>query len=83
MTDTTTVLTARGQASIPARIRKQAGLEAGDQLVWEQTSESELRIRWARPSQVGVFGMLGYARKYHAKDRRSTDEILRDLREGE
>ena len=44
MDDMTTTLTERGQTSVPAAIRKQAGLAPGQALRWEFVSEHELRV---------------------------------------
>jgi AbrB family looped-hinge helix DNA binding protein len=59
----TTVVTERGQTSIPAHLRKEMGLGRGKRLVWEKVSDEEIRI-WVRPStEVDPVAMLGFARR--------------------
>ena len=38
-----TVVTERGQVSIPAELRKALGLTKGQRLIWERVSDRELR----------------------------------------
>ena len=58
------VVTERGQVSIPAEIRRQLGLDAGQHLQWEVVSGHELRVRpVADQPPVGALSVLGYARR--------------------
>lgn len=77
-----TVVTQRGQTSIPARLRKAMGLAKGTRLVWEQLSEQEARVRRVRARKPDPVAMLGFARR-HGLGLSSTDEYLRGVRAGE
>lgn len=79
-----TILTERGQVSVPAEIRKAAHLKPGQLLRWEMISETEMRVTVA-PLQVGQgpWAALGYARRLNPNDTRSSDRVLAELREGE
>lgn len=77
-----TVVTERGQTSIPAEIRRALDVEPGDRLVWEVVSPNELRVRLLRSSaQVDPIAMLGFARRFRAT--RRTVDWMAELREGE
>ena len=79
-----TTVTARGQVSVPASLRRSAGLKPGRRLRWEQTSEFEFRVTVAPAEDApGPLGVLGYALKFRGGRPVSSDEILRELREGE
>ncbi len=76
------VVTERGQASIPAQLRKELGLSQGQRLLWEKTGEREIRVTVlpdAKP--VGALAMLGFARTF--RPTRTTAEWIAELREGE
>jgi len=45
-------LTERGQVSMPAALRRQMHLKAGQRLRWEAVSDTELRIGWKRHSRI-------------------------------
>jgi AbrB family looped-hinge helix DNA binding protein len=77
-----TMITERGQVSIPAEIRKQMHLAPGQRIVWEVISERECRMAVAKdPATPGAEAMRGYAARFRAP--RRTQEWMRDLREGE
>ncbi len=77
----TTVVTERGQTSIPAHLRKEMGLGKGARLVWERVSENEIRIR-VRPSvEADPFAMLGFAKRFRRP--RRTAEWMEELRAGD
>lgn len=84
MNDKTTLLTERGQVSVPASIRREVGLKAGQLLRWERLSDTELRVvvdRQAAPQ--GAYAALGYARRWiPAGSAGRTDEVMQELREG-
>ncbi|WP_317706574.1 AbrB/MazE/SpoVT family DNA-binding domain-containing protein [Methylomarinovum caldicuralii] len=42
-------VTSKGQATIPAEIRKALGIRPGDRIVWEIDAEGAVRIRRATP----------------------------------
>jgi bifunctional DNA-binding transcriptional regulator/antitoxin component of YhaV-PrlF toxin-antitoxin module len=78
-----TVVTDRGQVSIPAHFRHELSLDKGKRVLWEKVSESELRVRIldeARPP--GPAAMRGFARRFR-DDLRTTADWMRELREGE
>lgn len=85
MNDMRTTLTERGQVSVPASIRRKAGLRQGQSLRWEYLSENEFLVRVESPgSPAGAFAALGYAKRW--ADRKAiarTDDVLRELREGD
>jgi AbrB family looped-hinge helix DNA binding protein len=79
-----TVVTERGQTSIPAKIRRQLNLKPGQKLRWQQVGDNECRVfHDTSESAPGPIAMLGFARKLNPQDVRTTDEWVRELREGE
>lgn len=84
MSDNASTLTERGQVSVPASIRKAAGMRPGQTLRWELISATELRVILPAPESVGgPFAALGFARRLRGGPRRSADSVLRELRQGE
>jgi bifunctional DNA-binding transcriptional regulator/antitoxin component of YhaV-PrlF toxin-antitoxin module len=82
MHDKTTV-GERGQTAIPARVRREAGLDTGTELIWEITGEDELRVTVVRTSTAtpDPRSMRGFARRFRAA--RRTADSMRELRAGE
>jgi AbrB family looped-hinge helix DNA binding protein len=77
-----TMVTDRGQVSIPAMIRKRLNLASGQRVTWEPVSDHECRMLVvAEPRVPGATAMLGYAAKFRRV--RRTSEWMADLREGE
>ncbi len=77
----TTVVTERGQTSIPAHLRKEMGLEKGKRLVWEKVSDEEIRILVRSSAEADPVAMLGFARRFrHA---RRTAAWMSELRAGD
>ena len=77
-----TLVTARGQVSIPADVRRKMNLTSGRRLVWDPVSESECRVRVApAPRRAGAMAMLGHAATF--RKIRPTRDWMKDLREGE
>ncbi|HEV3077260.1 MAG TPA: sporulation regulator [Thermoanaerobaculia bacterium] len=76
------VVTERGQVSIPAELRKELALGKGRRLLWEKAADSELRVV-VLPEQEprGSLSMLGFARRFRAT--RKTADWMAELREGE
>ncbi|HLX09942.1 MAG TPA: AbrB/MazE/SpoVT family DNA-binding domain-containing protein [Thermoanaerobaculia bacterium] len=76
------VVTERGQVSIPAELRKELALEKGSRLLWERAADSELRavVLPAREPR-GSLQMLGFARRFRST--RPTAEWMAELRQGE
>lgn len=77
------VVTERGQVSIPAQLREELGIEKGQRLSWEKTGEHELRIVvLPEAAPRGAMAMLGFAKRVGLPTR-STQEWMDELREGE
>lgn len=84
MDELTTTVTERGQISIPALIRQQLNLKPGQKLRWQKIAENECRVFLDVSNEApGPIAMLGYARKFHPHDLRTTDQWMKELREGE
>ena len=86
MNENVTILTERGQVSIPASIRRQVGLKPGQLLRWERLSDTEMRVVVDHDAQAqGAFAALGYARRWLSAGEGvvRTDDIVRELREAE
>ncbi len=85
MNTQTTVVTERGQISIPAAIRKALDLKPGQPLVWEKLSASECLVRVPRKKKkpLGAMAMLGFAARFRGEKGRPTAEVMAELREGE
>jgi AbrB family looped-hinge helix DNA binding protein len=76
------VVTERGQTSIPAELRKELGLKQGQQLLWEWVGERELKLTVLADSEPkGAVAMLGFASRF--RKARRTSEWMRELREGD
>jgi len=78
-----TVVTDRGQISVPASLRKAMGLHAGLKLHWEQVSERQILVSLPEEKPAGPLAVLGYASRIRSKPARTTDEWMHELREGE
>jgi len=77
-----TVVTERGQVSIPAMVRKHLNLTSGQRVTWEPVSDHECRLRVAVVNPApGATSMLGYAAKFRPV--RRTSEWMADIRQGE
>ena len=77
-----TTLTERGQASLPAALRKEMGLRPGNRLRWQKLSSREVRLLVESGKQVaGPKAMLGFAKTFRRP--RRTADWMRDLRAGE
>jgi len=80
----TTVVTERGQVSIPAAIRKGLDLKPGQSLVWEKLSDRECLVRVPRKKKpLGAMAMIGFAARFRGEKGRRTSEVMAELREGE
>ena len=77
-----TILTERGQASLPASLRKEMGLMPGHRLRWQKVSSREVRLFVESGQTVaGPKAMLGFAKTFRAP--RSTVDWMNDLRAGD
>ena len=77
-----TMITERGQISIPSAIRRSLGVHPGERLVWEAVGEHECRVRRLEETPIkGAVAMRGFAKRFRAV--RSTQDWLNELREGE
>jgi len=80
----TTVVTERGQVSIPAVIRKELGLKTGQPVVWEKISDRECLVKIpGEKKPVGAMAMLGFAARFRGEKGHRTARIMAELREGE
>ena len=78
----TTLVTQRGQVSIPAEIRRRMKIEAGMRLVWTVEDSGNCTVSAAKPLKPrGARAMLGYAATFRTS--RPTREWMKELREGE
>ncbi len=78
-----TVVTERGQVSIPARLRHALALDKGKKLLWQKVSEHELRVTLVEEGRpAGAQAMRGFARRFRPTPRRTADWMA-ELREGE
>ena len=76
------VITERGQVSIPAHLRKELSLVKGQRLLWEKTGEHEIRVTvLPEPERRGAMAMLGFAKRF--RPTRRTEDWMAELREGE
>jgi AbrB family looped-hinge helix DNA binding protein len=76
------VITERGQVSIPAQLRKDLALAKGQRLLWEKTGEHEIRVTvLPEPEPKGAVAMLGFAKRF--RPTRRTKDWMDELREGE
>jgi bifunctional DNA-binding transcriptional regulator/antitoxin component of YhaV-PrlF toxin-antitoxin module len=77
-----TMVTERGQVSVPAAIRKHLQLERGTRLRWQEVSDHECRVIVQRGKPgPGARAMRGFAKRFRKP--RPTGEWMRELREGE
>ncbi len=77
------VITERGQVSVPASMRRAMGILPGQKLHWEQVSDREIRVSLSDDQPPGPLAMLGYARRIRDTPPRPTADWMRELREGE
>ena len=77
------LITERGQVSVPARLRKAMGLQPGQRLHWEQISDREIRVSLREEKPKGPLSVLGYGRRLRGGPARRTSEWMTELREGE
>ena len=76
------VVTDRGQISIPSELRRELALDKGRRLLWEKVGDRELRVVILPDAEPpGPMAMLGFARRFRAP--RPTAEWMAELREGE
>jgi AbrB family looped-hinge helix DNA binding protein len=79
-----TVVTERGQVSIPAPVRKELGLKTGQPLVWKRISDRECLVKVPRKKKrVRAMAMLGFAARFRREKGRRTARVMTELREGE
>lgn len=76
------IVTERGQVSIPARLRKELSLVQGQRLLWEKTGEREIRVIVLPEAEPrGATAMLGFAKRF--RPTRRTKDWMAELRDGE
>ncbi len=76
-------LTERGQVSLPASLRQQLRLKAGQKLVWERISDTELRLKVLHAPPTSRTELIGFAARFRQEDPRSTHDWMGELREGD
>jgi len=77
-----TVITERGQVSVPAEIRKRMHLSTGKKVLWEMTSPTECKVSVVAERHCpGAVSMLGFAATFRST--RRTKAWMAELREGE
>jgi AbrB family looped-hinge helix DNA binding protein len=82
MKNSISTVTERGQVSIPAAIRRQAGIVAGEQLVWQCDGEGMIRVSKSPAVAVkGAMHMRGFAK--HFRETLTTGQWMQELRAGE
>ena len=82
--DMTTIVTKRGQTSVPSKLRHRVGLESGQYLHWYAVSEREFRVVVESSSDApGPLAALGWAARFCPEGVPGSDEAMRLLREGE
>lgn len=77
------MITERGQVSVPAELRKSMGLRAGQKLHWERISDREMRVSVRDEAPPGPLSVLGYAKRLGGRPHRRTEDWMKELREGE
>lgn len=85
MHDHKTILTERGQVSVPAELREQARLQPGQHLIWELISPTEFRVTVSGHAvPVNPLAALGFARQFRETTAPyDTDAMLALLRAGD
>ncbi len=82
--DMITMVTKRGQTSVPSKLRRRGGLTAGKRLRWYGISDREFRVVVETVEEVpGPLAALGWAIRYQKRGVPGSDEAMRELREGE
>ena len=82
--DMTTVLTERGQTSVPASLRHGAALRPGRRLHWQRMSDREFRVIVdTADTAPGPLAALGWARRFHRGRTPGSDEAMKVLRVGD
>ena len=77
-----TMVTERGQVSIPSQIRRRLHLHGGQRVKWEVLSDHECKIVVElEPHVPGAEAMLGYAATF--RESRSTREWMAEIRAGD
>ena len=81
-----TVLTDRGQVSIPAAIRKKANLRVGQRLQWRLAAPGcfSVTVDAAPKKRLRAVDVIGYAQRFSPDETLGrTDDVMRMLRQGE
>jgi len=79
-----TTITERGQISIPAELRREMKLEAGQTVTWERLSATECRlfIQPRSPVKPDPMAAIGFAQR-HGLAGGTTAEWMKIIREGD
>jgi bifunctional DNA-binding transcriptional regulator/antitoxin component of YhaV-PrlF toxin-antitoxin module len=82
--DMITTLTERGQTSVPARFRREANMTPGQKLRWERVSDTVFRVAVETAEDApGPLAALGWARRFSTGPLPRSDDVIRELREGD
>jgi bifunctional DNA-binding transcriptional regulator/antitoxin component of YhaV-PrlF toxin-antitoxin module len=82
--DMITVVTERGQTSVPSKLRRKAGLTRGRQLHWYAVSDHEFRVVVETAEEApGPMAVLGWASRHNRHGVPRSDEAMREIREGD
>jgi len=67
---------------MPAALRRQMGLKAGQRLRWEAVSDTEVRVV-VETAQPDPLAALGFGPRFRKGAARRTADWMQELREGE
>jgi bifunctional DNA-binding transcriptional regulator/antitoxin component of YhaV-PrlF toxin-antitoxin module len=82
--DMVTLVTQRGQTSVPSRLRRKAGLSQGKRLHWYAVSDREFRVVVETIEEApGPLAALGWAQRYQRGSLPRSTAAMRELREGD
>lgn len=59
MLTATSKLTVQGQISVPAKVRRDLGLKAGSELLWERLEDGSYRVRPKRKTLEDLHRLVG------------------------
>lgn len=81
-----TVLTERGQISVPSKLRRRLHLKTGRRFLWQPAADSTLTVMILPEDEEvpGPLKVLGWASRFSkGRPLPRSDEAMRELREGE
>lgn len=79
-----TVIGERGQISVPAALRRLLRLKPGQRVHWQANAQGQIRLKVLSASPApGPRAVFGYAQRFSPSRRKSSDQVLRELRAGD